>query len=104
MMKTILRPVFVLFLALTVVTGLVYPAVVTGIAQAVFSYQANGSLFSRDGRVVGSSLIGQQFDAPRYFWRRLSATTPFAYNARSSGGSNLGPTNPERAFGCVARS
>jgi potassium-transporting ATPase KdpC subunit len=94
MMKTFLRPLVVLFLFLTVVTGLVYPAIVTAFAQAGFSFQANGSLISRDGQVVGSALVGQQFDAPRYFWGRLSATTPFAYNAGSSGGSNLGPTNP----------
>jgi potassium-transporting ATPase KdpC subunit len=97
MMKSILRPVVVFFVFLTVVTGLVYPAVVTALAQAGFRSQANGSLISRDGHVVGSALIGQQFDAPRYFWGRLSATTPFAYNAGSSGGSNLGPTNPALA-------
>jgi potassium-transporting ATPase KdpC subunit len=97
MMKTILRPVVVLFVGLTVVTGLIYPAVVTVVAQAAFSHQANGSLLYRDGHVVGSALIGQQFDAPRYFWGRLSATTPNPYNAGSSGGSNLGPTNPALA-------
>ncbi|SAK48871.1 potassium-transporting ATPase subunit C [Caballeronia hypogeia] len=93
-MKSFLRPLLVLFVALTVVTGVVYPAVVTAIGQAAFSHQANGSLIERDGHVVGSEIIGQQFDAPRYFWGRLSATTPNPYNAANSGGSNLGPTNP----------
>lgn len=97
MMKTILRPAIVLFVALTVLTGLVYPAVVTAIGQAAFPHQANGSLVERDGRAVGSEIIGQQFDAPQYFWGRLSATTPNPYNAGSSSGSNLGPTNPALA-------
>ncbi|KAK45234.1 potassium-transporting ATPase subunit C [Caballeronia jiangsuensis] len=96
-MKTILRPAIVLFVALTVLTGLVYPAVVTAIGQAAFPHQANGSLIERDGRAVGSEIIGQQFDAPQYFWGRLSATTPNPYNAGSSSGSNLGPTNPALA-------
>ncbi|GJH16523.1 potassium-transporting ATPase subunit KdpC [Caballeronia novacaledonica] len=97
MMKTILRPAIVLFVALTVLTGLVYPAVVTAIGQAAFPHQANGSLIERDGKAVGSEIIGQQFDAPQYFWGRLSATTPNPYNAGSSSGSNLGPTNPALA-------
>ncbi|MFM0516124.1 potassium-transporting ATPase subunit KdpC [Caballeronia jiangsuensis] len=96
-MKTILRPAIVLFVALTVLTGLVYPAVVTAIGQAAFPHQANGSLIERDGKTVGSEIIGQQFDAPQYFWGRLSATTPNPYNAGSSSGSNLGPTNPALA-------
>ncbi|WP_321801071.1 potassium-transporting ATPase subunit KdpC [Caballeronia sp. J97] len=96
-MKTILRPAIVLFVALTVITGLVYPAIVTAVGQAAFPHQANGSLIERDGRTVGSEIIGQQFDAPRYFWGRLSATTPNPYNAGSSSGSNLGPTNPALA-------
>ena len=87
----------VLFAVLTVITGIVYPAVVTAIGQAVFPHQANGSLIEKDGKAVGSELIGQQFDAPGYFWGRLSATTPNPYNAQSSGGSNLGPTNPALA-------
>jgi K+-transporting ATPase ATPase C chain len=93
-MKNTLRPVLVLFVFLTVITGIVYPLVVTAIGQAAFSHQANGSLLEKDGKPVGSEIIGQQFDAPHYFWGRLSATTPNPYNAQNSGGSNLGPTNP----------
>ncbi|WP_250538067.1 MULTISPECIES: potassium-transporting ATPase subunit KdpC [unclassified Caballeronia] len=102
-MKSFLRPMLVLFVALSVVTGVVYPAVVTAIGQAAFSHQANGSLIERDGKVVGSAIIGQQFDAPGYFWGRLSATTPNPYNAGNSGGSNLGPTNPALADEVKAR-
>jgi len=93
-MRAHLRPALVLLLALSVLTGLIYPAVVTGIAQLAFPHQANGSLIVRDGKVVGSSLIGQPFDDPKYFWGRPSATSPFPYNAVSSSGSNQGPTNP----------
>jgi len=90
-----LRPALMVLLLLTLVTGIAYPLVVTGIAQAVFPSQAQGSLVSRDGRVVGSTLIGQPFDDPMYFWSRPSATSPFADNAGSSAGSNLSPTNPD---------
>jgi len=89
-----LRPAIVMLVVLSVLTGLVYPAVVTGIAQVLFPRQANGSLIVREGKVVGSALIGQPFDDPKYFWGRPSATSPFPYNAASSSGSNQGPTNP----------
>src|SRR5258707_8844708 len=81
----------------TAATGLAYPAVMTAVGQAAFNNQANGSLLEQDGKVVGSRLIGQQFDAPQYFWGRLSATSPMPYNSQGSSGSNLGPTNPALA-------
>jgi len=93
-MSAQLRPAVVLLVLLSVLTGLAYPAIVTAIAQVVFPHQANGSLIVKDGKVVGSTLIGQPFDDPKYFWGRPSATSPFQYNAGSSSGSNLGPTNP----------
>jgi K+-transporting ATPase ATPase C chain len=89
-----IRPAVAVLLVLTVLTGLVYPAVVTAIAQVVFPYQANGSLITSGGKTVGSALIGQPFDNPKYFWGRISATSPYPYNAAASTGSNLGPTNP----------
>jgi K+-transporting ATPase ATPase C chain len=89
-----IRPTIVMLVVLSVVTGLAYPALVTAIAQVVFPYQANGSLIVKDGKVVGSALIGQPFDDPKYFWGRPSATSPHGYNAGASSGSNLGPTNP----------
>ena len=88
-----IRPAIVVLVLLSAVTGLAYPALVTVIAQVVFPTQANGSLIVRNGKVMGSRLIGQPFDDPRYFWGRPSATGPFPYNAASSSGSNLGPTN-----------
>jgi K+-transporting ATPase ATPase C chain len=85
----------IVFMALmTVVTGVVYPAMVTVIAQSLFHHQAEGSLIELDGKTVGSELIGQPFSDPRYFWGRLSATMPYPYNAAASGGSNFGPTSP----------
>jgi K+-transporting ATPase ATPase C chain len=100
-MTSLLRQAIVLFLGLTVITGVAYPLLVTGAAQAVFPHEANGSLVQSGGRAVGSSLIGQSFDEPRYFWSRPSATSPDPYNGASSGGSNQGPTNP--ALGDAAK-
>jgi len=94
-MRAQLRPALVILVALTLVTGVAYPLLVTGVAQAVFPYQAQGSLIAKDGKLVGSALIGQPFDDPKYFWGRPSATSPFPYNAASSSGSNLSPTNPD---------
>jgi K+-transporting ATPase ATPase C chain len=99
-MSSQLRPALVSLLLLTLLTGIAYPLLVTGIAQVVFPRQANGSLIVKDGQVVGSSLIGQSFDDPKYFWGRLSATGTFPYNAfnaenlTASSGSNYGPLNP----------
>ncbi len=93
-MKEHLRPALTMLLLMTVLTGVVYPLTVTGLAQLFFQEQANGSVIVREGKVIGSNLIGQYFDKPEYFWTRPSATTPFPYNAAASGGSNLGPTNP----------
>ena len=93
-MKAMIRPAVSLFVALTVVTGVVYPLVVTAVAKAAFPSQAGGSLIVENGRTVGSSLIGQNFTDPKLFWGRPSATSPMAYNGQGSGGSNLGPLNP----------
>ena len=89
-----LKPAFVMLLALTALTGVIYPLLVTGIAQGLFAKQANGSLIERDGKPVGSALIGQPFSDPKYFWGRPSATGPVPYNAAASSGSNQGPLNP----------
>ena len=105
-MSSQLRPAVVLLALLTVITGVVYPLAVTVVAQVAFPRQANGSLVVRSDRtddIVGSALIGQPFDDPKYFWGRLSATAPFAYNAAASSGSNLGPLNPALTDAVKAR-
>ncbi len=90
-----LKPAVILFVLLSVLTGVIYPAVVTGLAQLLFPSQANGSLMTdSNGKLTGSRLIGQPFSSPGHFWGRPSATAPFPYNAGASSGSNLGPTNP----------
>jgi K+-transporting ATPase ATPase C chain len=94
MMSRYLRPGLSLLLAMTAITGVVYPLINTGASRAVFAAQAKGSLLRSGGVVVGSRLIGQNFTSPKYFWGRPSATLPQPYNAVASGGSNLGPLNP----------
>lgn len=96
-MKNILRPALVLFTVLTLLTGIAYPLVVTGLAQTLFPAQAHGSLILKDGKAVGSALIGQSFADPAHFWGRPSATGPMSYNAAASSGSNQGPMNPALA-------
>jgi len=91
-----LRPACLMLVALTLLTGLAYPALVTGMAQALFPHQAGGSLIVDHGRVAGSTLLGQQFSDPGHFWGRPSATSPQPYNAAASSGANLGPTNPQQ--------
>ncbi len=98
-----LRPALVLFALLSALTGLAYPLLVTGVAQLVFADAANGSLLTKNGKTVGSQLIGQAFSEPGHFWSRPSATGPVAYNASASGGSNLGPLNPALADAVKAR-
>jgi len=93
-MKSLLRPAISLFVLLSVATGIVYPLLVTGVAKVVFPDQAAGSLIVKDGKPVGSKLIGQNFTDPKYFWGRPSATGPMPYNASASSGSNQGPLNP----------
>jgi len=94
-MFKMIRSVIVSLFVFTILTGVIYPLAVTGIAQLVFPEQANGSLIVKDGKMAGSSLIGQPFDDPKYFWGRPSATSPFPYNSASSSGSNLAETNPD---------
>jgi K+-transporting ATPase ATPase C chain len=98
-----LRPAVVLLVLLTIVTGGVYPLLVTGVAQIAFPSAANGSVIVRDNKAVGSKLIGQPFAAPKYFWPRASGTSPYPYNASSSSGTNLGPTNQVLADAVSAR-
>ena len=93
-MKNLLRPAITLFVLLTAITGVAYPLFITAIAQTAFPEEANGSLIVKDGKQIGSQLIGQNFTDPGYFWGRPSATAPTPYNGTASGGSNLGPLNP----------
>ncbi len=88
-----IRPALTLFILMTLITGLVYPLIVTAVAQAAFPHAANGSLITDHGKILGSTLIGQPTDSPEYFWSRPSGTSPYPDNATASGGSNLGPTN-----------
>lgn len=98
-----LRPALTLFAVLSLITGLVYPLAITGIAQLAFPEAANGSLILRDGQVLGSGLIGQPFSDPKHFWSRPSATSPMANNAANSAGSNQGPSNPALAEAVKSR-
>ena len=102
-MWPMIRTAILSLLVLTFVTGIAYPLVVTGLAQLLFPTAANGSVLVRDGKPVGSALIGQPFSDARYFWGRPSATAPFPYNGAASGGSNLGPTNPALADAVTQR-
>lgn len=102
-MFTMIRNTLMSLLLFTILTGIIYPLIVTGIAQAMFPKQANGSIIVKNGKAVGSELIGQQFDDPKYFWGRLSATAPYPYNGGSSSGSNLGPNNPDLMKAVQAR-
>src|ERR1700730_4870411 len=92
--RSMLRPAIVLLAIMTVLTGLIYPLLVTGLARVAFPDAAGGGLIVRDGKVMGASLIGQSFSDPKYFWSRPSATAPGPNNTTASGGSNLGPLNP----------
>jgi potassium-transporting ATPase KdpC subunit len=102
-MRTLIRPALVLFVFFTVLTGLLYPLVITGIAQAAFGHAASGSIVTRGDRPIGSSLIGQNFSDPKYFWGRPSATSPQPYAGTASSGSNLGPLNPALIDGIKGR-
>src|SRR5512143_654774 len=97
MIREQIKPALMVFVILTVITGIIYPLLVTGVAQLLFHEKANGSLIYKNGRIVGSKLIGQPFDDLRYFWGRPSATSPVGYNSASSSGSNMGPMNPKLA-------
>jgi K+-transporting ATPase ATPase C chain len=102
-MNSIIRPALVLFLVMTVLTGIVYPFAVTGLAQLLLHDQAEGSLLMAEGHAVGSKIIGQSFSDPKYFWSRPSATAPQPYNGIASGGSNQGPLNPALTDAVKAR-
>ena len=99
----IIRPALVSLIVFTILTGIIYPLAVTGLAQLIFPDQANGSIMVKNGKPVGSALIGQPFDDPKYFWGRLSATAPFPYNSAASSGSNLAQTNPALLDNAKAR-
>jgi K+-transporting ATPase ATPase C chain len=100
---SLVRPAIMLLGVFTLLTGLLYPLVITGVAQVLFPHQANGSLIKENGRIVGSELIGQPFDKPEYFWGRPSATAPYPYNAGASTGTNQGPLNPALKDAVAAR-
>jgi K+-transporting ATPase ATPase C chain len=102
-MMKIIRPALVSLIVFTILTGIIYPLAVTGLAQLIFPDQANGSIMVKNGKPVGSALIGQPFDDPKYFWGRLSATGPFPYNSAASSGSNLAQTNPALLDNAKAR-
>lgn len=102
-MKTLIRPALSLFVLLSVITGVIYPMLVTGVGQVAFSEKAHGSVIVQNGQPVGSALIGQNFSSPQYFWGRPSATGPQPYNAAASSGSNQGPLNPALAEAVKAR-
>lgn len=103
MFREQLRSAIYIFTILTVITGVLYPLLITGIAQAFLRAEANGSLLYRDGNIIGSSLIGQSFDNPQYLWGRPSATSTVPYNSASSAGSNIGPSNPALLIAVKAR-
>jgi len=98
-----LKRAFTMLFGMTLITGVAYPLLVTAVSQAAFHGKANGSLIERDGKTVGSTLIGQPFADPKHFWSRASATSPYPYNASASSGSNLGPLNPALADAVSAR-
>ncbi len=98
-----LKTALILLIVFTIITGIIYPAFVTGVAQFLFPWRANGSLIIQNNKAVGSALIGQAFTDPKYFWGRPSATTPYPYNAQNSSGSNLGPSNPDLLTAVKAR-
>ena len=103
MFKGQIKQAILIFVVLSIITGIIYPLFITGIAQVFFRNQANGSLIYQNGKPVGSALIGQAFNDPKYFWGRISATSPVSFNAASSSGSNLGPTNPALVEAVKAR-
>jgi len=102
-MIAMIRNAIMSLLLFTILTGIIYPLAVTGLAGAIFPHQANGSIIMKNGKAVGSELLGRQFDDPKYFWGRLSATGPYPYNGGSSSGSNLGPNNPDLMKAAQAR-